>query len=176
MFADVRGSTRMGEQLGPAAFATMLNRFYRAATEVLVRNDALIDKLIGDEVMALFIPGVCGPHYRRRAVETAVALMRAVGYGPLSAPWIPIGAGVHSGLSFVGNVGGGDISDFTALGDPVNTAARLAAVAAGGEILLGEPVYAAAAEQLPNLERRTLTLQGKEAPFAVRVCSPSQLK
>ncbi|MGH7933884.1 MAG: adenylate/guanylate cyclase domain-containing protein [Candidatus Binataceae bacterium] len=175
LFADVRGSTRMGEQLEPAAFAKVLDRFYRAVTDVLVRHDAIIDKLIGDEVMALFIPGVCGPQYCQRAAEAAVALMRAVGYGPSKEPWMPIGAAVNSGLSFVGNVGGESISDFTALGDPVNTASRLASKAAAGEVLLSEPIYATAAGRLPNLERRTLALQGKEAPFTVRVCLPAQL-
>jgi hypothetical protein len=77
--------------------------FYRSATEGLVRHDAKIDKLIGDEVMALFIPGICGPHYHRCAAEAALALMRAVGYAPSQEPWMPLGA-VHAGLSFVGDV------------------------------------------------------------------------
>jgi Adenylate and Guanylate cyclase catalytic domain len=59
LFADVRGSTQLGERLGPAEYASLLNRFYKAATETLIRYDAVIDKLIGDEVMALFIPGFC---------------------------------------------------------------------------------------------------------------------
>src|SRR5215469_6638779 len=175
LFADVRGSTKMGERLRPAAFAGALDRFYRAATEVLVRHDAIVDKLIGDEVMALFIPGICGPHYHRRAVEAALALMRAVGYAPSREPWMPLGAAVHAGLSFVGNVGGESVSDFTALGDPVNTAARLAASAAAGEVLLSEPIYAASAKQLPDLEQRILDLRGKEEPFPVRVCLPARL-
>lgn len=172
LFADVRGSTALGEQLGPQAFAAKLNRFYHAATEVLIRHDAIIDKLIGDEVMALFIPGVCGTEYLRHAAEAAVALLRAVGYGEPGGPWIPIGAAVNSGLTYVGNVGGQGVVDFTALGDSVNTAARLASSAGAGEALLSESVYAAVAAQFPALERRALALRGKEAPFAVRVCSP----
>jgi adenylate cyclase len=173
LFADVRGSTALGEKLGPRAFATTLNRFYHVATETLIQHDAIIDKLIGDEVMALFIPGICGSEYRRRAAEAAIALLRAVGYGELGGPWIPIGAGVNSGHTYVGNVGGHGVVDFTALGDPVNTAARLAASAGAGEALLSESVYVAVAGQLPNLEQRALALRGKEAPFAVRVCSPA---
>ena len=69
LFADVRGSTQLGERLGPAEYASLLNRFYKAATETLIRHDAIIDKLIGDAVMALFIPGFCGPNYTRRAAE-----------------------------------------------------------------------------------------------------------
>lgn len=171
LFADVRGSTTLGERLEPEAYATLLNRFYRTATEVLIRHDAIIDKLIGDEVMALFIPGICGGEYRRRAAEAGVALLRALGYGS-GEPWLAVGGAVHSGLAYVGNVGGEGVLDFTALGDVVNTAARLQAEAGAGELFLSESVYAAVAAQFPRLELRTLTLRGKEAPVPVRVLRP----
>ena len=89
-------------------------------------------------------------------------------------PWIPIGAAVNSGRTYVGNVGGHGVVDFTALGDSVNTAARLASSAGAGEALLSETVYAAVAGRFPNLEQRSLALRGKEAPFAVRVCTPAR--
>jgi adenylate cyclase len=174
LFADVRGSTGRAEQLGPSAYAGELNRFYRAATEALIRSDAIIDKLIGDEVMALFIPGICGPAYRRRPAEAAMALVRAVGYGQSGEPWMPIGVAVNSGLAYVGNVGSAGVVDFTALGDAVNTAARLASTAGAGEVLLSEAVYAAIADELPDLECRNLTLRGKEAPVAARVLGPKR--
>jgi len=82
---------------------------------------------------------------------------------------MPIGVAVDSGLAYVGNVGGEGVVDFTALGDSVNTAARLASSAAAGEVLLSESVYAAIAEQFPAVERRSIALRGKEAPVAVRV-------
>ncbi len=169
LFADVRGSTALGEQLAPTAFAALLNRFYHAASETLIRYDAIIDKLIGDEVMALFIPGFCGPEYRRRAAEASVALLKALGYGQSAGPWLPIGCAVNAGVAYVGNVGGEGTVDFTALGDVVNTAARMQSNAAVGEVVLSEPVYAAVADQFPDAESRTLTLRGKEAPVAVRV-------
>ena len=78
---------------------------------------------------------------------------------------------MNSGRTYVGNVGGHGVVDFTAPGDSVNTAARLASAAGAGELLLSESVYAAMTEQFPNLEQRTLTLRGKEAPFAVPVCA-----
>ena len=152
--------------------ATLLNRFYKAATEVLVRHDAIIDKLIGDEVMALFIPGICGPQYHQRAARAALDLLTAVGYHRAGRAWMPIGAAVNSGIAYVGNVGGDNVVDFTALGDPVNTAARLASVVGAGEALLSETVYASVTRDFPNLERRTLSLRGKEAPVDVRVLHP----
>jgi adenylate cyclase len=169
LFADVRGSTAMAEKIGPSAFAARMNRFYLTATEVLVRHDAIIDKLVGDEVMALFIPGICGQRYRRRAAEAALALLRAVGGDTSDASHVPIGVAVNSGVAYVGNVGSENVVDFTALGDTVNTAARLASSAAAGEVLLSEPVYGAVAEQYGDMERRTLALRGKEAAVTVRV-------
>ena len=76
---------------------------------------------------------------------------------------------MHSGVTFVGNVGGEGVVDFTALGDTVNTAARLASAAAAGEVLLGEAVYAAVAKRAPDLEQRTLRLRGKDTSITVRV-------
>ncbi|MCH8809356.1 MAG: hypothetical protein IH993_05920 [Proteobacteria bacterium] len=72
MFADVRGSTALGESMGASAFAMLLNRFYKAATKGLLAHDAMIDKMIGDEVMALFIPGFSGSEYRRAPVRAAI--------------------------------------------------------------------------------------------------------
>src|SRR5579863_6995392 len=172
LFADVRGSTAMGERLQPSAFAALLNRFYNTATEVLIRHDAIIDKLIGDEVMALFIRGICGPDYHRRAVQAGAALLRAVGYGTSAPPWLEIGGAINSGLTYVGNVGG-DVVDFTALGDTVNTASRMASSAAAGEILLSEPMYETVAGSLPGLASRTLSLRGKDSPVQVRVLNSS---
>jgi adenylate cyclase len=162
LFADVRGSTAIAEKLSPSEYAGLMNRFYHTATEALVRYDAIIDKLIGDEVMALFIPGFCGPEYRRYAVEAAHALLRGMGYGVSSKPWMGIRGAVRSGVAYVGNVGGEGIVDFTALGDVVNTGSRLQGRANEGQFLLGEAVYAAVSDQLPDLEARSLSLQGKE--------------
>ena len=78
VFADVRGSTALGEQSSATAFADRLNRFYATATDVFIRHDGLVDKLIGDEVMALFLPGVTGAEYRRVAADAALALAEAI--------------------------------------------------------------------------------------------------
>jgi adenylate cyclase len=175
LFADVRASTARGEQLAPTAFAALLNRFYRVSTEVLIRHDAIIDKLIGDEVMALFVPGFCGSEYRRRAGEASMALLKALGYGESAEPWLPLGIGVNSGVAFVGNVGAEGTVDFTALGDMVNTASRMQSHAAAGEAVLSESVYSTVADEFPHAESRQVRMKGKEAPVAVRVlrCLPS---
>jgi adenylate cyclase len=96
-------------------------------------------------------------------------LLRAVGYGDSKPPWLAIGGAVNSGMTYVGNVGSEGVMDFTALGDTVNTASRLASSAAAGEILLSETVYAKVAVRFPDLEERTLALRGKEATMNARV-------
>jgi hypothetical protein len=69
----------------------LLNRFYIATTHTLLRHDAVIDKLIGGEVMAFFVQGVSGPNYRRRAVQAGMELLEAVGYGSGEGPWTDVG-------------------------------------------------------------------------------------
>ncbi|MEJ8574513.1 adenylate/guanylate cyclase domain-containing protein [Microbaculum marinum] len=167
LFADIRGSTGLAERLGPVRFAGMLNRFYATATGVLVRHDATIDKLIGDEVMAFFIPGFAGPDFKSAAVFAARDIMRELGYGAAAEPWLPVGIGIEVGTAFVGNVGREDYYDFTALGDPVNVAARIQAAAAPGEILVGEKAFLAVADRFPHSEVRWLDVAGRSEPVAV---------
>src|SRR5260370_19454062 len=101
--------------MGAGAFADLLNRFYRIASDVLIRHEAIIDKLIGDEVMAIFVPGIAGPGYRHEAALAAIELVTAVSREGV----LPVGAAVNAGIAFVGNVGADRVVDFTAIGDPV---------------------------------------------------------
>jgi adenylate cyclase len=171
LFADVRGSTELGERLGAGDFAKLLNRFYGAATDVLLRHDAIVDKLVGDQVVGLFIPGIAGPRYRSRAVEAAVELLRATGHNSAEGPWVPLGAGVNAGVAYVGNVGGEGVVDFTALGDAVNVASRLQANAADGELLVAEDVDGGVAAAFPGAGRRTLEIRGRSEPVTALVLS-----
>lgn len=170
LFADVRGSTGLGEQRSATEFAALLNRFYAAATEVILRHDGLIDKLIGDEAMALFIPGVAGPDYRRRSLEAARELLAAVGYGRPEGPWLPVGVGLNAGAAFVGNVGT-EVVDFTALGDAVNVAARLQGTAEPGQLVVAADLLDGLERELPG-EARTVEARGREELVSVIVADP----
>jgi adenylate cyclase len=161
LFADVRGSTSIAERLGASEFAELLNRFYATATEVLLRHDALIDKLIGDEAMALFIPGVAGPDYRRKSLAAATDLLRAVGYGSPEGAWLPVGVGLNAGNAYVGNVGSAVI-DFTALGDAVNVAARLQSHAQAGQAVVAGDLLEDLDERLPHARRLEVEARGRE--------------
>jgi adenylate cyclase len=161
LFADIRGSTGLAEHAGAADFAALLNRFYIVATRTLLRHDAVIDKLIGDEVMAFFVKGISGPQYRRRAVEAGLELLRAVGYGAPEGPWLELGAAVNAGVAYVGNIGGA-VVDFTALGDTVNVAARMQQHAAAGQLLVANGV---ADDMVAYAPCRTLALRGRHQPM-----------
>lgn len=169
LFADIRGFTSHAEALAPEEVARQLNRFYKVAADVLAGHAAVIDKLVGDEVMALWVPGFAGKDYVSRAVDGAEALLRAVGFGGEGESWLPLGLGLDAGTAFVGNVGSGSVKDFTALGDVVNTASRLQGRAKPGEIVMSEAVYAAVADRYPHAQPTTVELKGKSEPVAVRV-------
>lgn len=170
---DVRGSSGLAERSSAVDFAGLMNHFYRVATDILIAHDAIIDKMVGDEVMALFLPGYCGSDYARHAVESAVDLMLALSTAGQGDTGLPLGAGIHTGPAYVGNVGSGGITDFTALGDTVNAAARLQAEAGPGEIVLSDSVYRFVEQWYPDLEARTITLRGREQPIAVRLLRPA---
>jgi len=165
----VRGSTGVAETMSPLEFSALMNRFYGAATRVLIQTDAVIDKLVGDEVIGLYLPFIKeGP--ARRAIEAAQELLVATGHADATGPWLPVGIGVHTGVAFVGIVGSAEtVTDFTALGDAVNVTARLASNAAGGESLVSEAALTAAGISADGLERRRLELKGRHEPIGVRV-------
>jgi adenylate cyclase len=159
LFADVRGSTALAERSSAREFSQLISRFYGTAANVIDDHDGLVDKFVGDEVVALFVTGVGGPDHARRAVDAAHDLLRATGHD--AEPWIPIGVGVHTGVAYVGRVGEGDASDFTAVGDAVNTTARLSSEAGPGEILVSASGVAASGVDTNGLEMRKLELRGR---------------
>jgi adenylate cyclase len=170
LFADVRGSTALAEDMDSTEFSALMNRFYDTASSVLFEGSAFLDKFVGDEVVGIFLPAFTGENHARPAVTAARELLRATGHDDPNGPWIPIGVGVHTGSAYFGTVSGseGVFTDLTALGDNVNVAARLAQKAGIGEALISETSaeQAGVEESLPN---RSLRLKGKSRPVPVRV-------
>jgi adenylate cyclase len=163
LFADVRGYTSLTERLGAVEATALVNRFYAVSSKTFLPLEGLLGQIAGDEVMALFVPGLAGRTYREKAVQAGVTLLGAAGYGESTPSWIEVGIGIASGEEFVGNVGGGGFKDFTAIGDVTNTAARLTSAAQAGEIVLDAATHAAVGDDFPSAERELLSLKGKEA-------------
>jgi adenylate cyclase len=173
LFADVRGSTSIAERVRPREFNRLMGRFYDTATDVLVRHEAIVDKFVGDEIIGVFIPAMTGGLHARAALASAVELLERTGHGPSQQPWVPVGAGVNTGLAYVGAIGEGPNTELTAMGDVVNTTARLASAAGAGEILVTEEAAAEAGLSSSPAERRSLDLKGKSVPVDVLVVRPA---
>ena len=172
LFADVRGSTSLAENMSPTEFRNLINRFYSVSTNVLVNEDAMIDKIIGDQVSGMFLPGFTGPHHAEKALKAAKQLLLETGHGKSQEPWIPLGVGIHTGVAFVGSLGTEQgASDVTVLGDVPNTAARLSSSAGIGEILISQPALQELGITLEGSEKRKLQLKGKSELTEVNVMS-----
>ena len=103
LFADVRGSTGVAERMSPADFRGLLNRFYQAAAQSVDKELGVVDKFLGDGVLALFIPGFGGPDHAHQAIQAGTEILRVTGNASGNEhPWLPIGAGIHTGIAFVG--------------------------------------------------------------------------
>jgi adenylate cyclase len=177
MFADLRGFTTRSESLTPQEASALLRRLYAVAEEVLF-PEALIDKLIGDEVMALYLPvfvAECGwspDDTDRRTVANVMLgharrLLEGLGYGSPEGPALELGIGLDYGEAFVGNIGGGTaVSDFTAIGDVVNTAARLQSYASSGEVLVAQRLARFLDEPAGAFEH--VAVKGKHDPVAAQ--------
>lgn len=174
LFADVRRSSELARTMDTAAFAHLMQRFYATANDVLLARGAILDKFVGDEVVAFFMPFMTGPDHAGAAVHAARELLLATGHADDEGPWLPLGAGVNSGTAFVGMVSHGSASEFTAFGDTINVAAHLAAQADPGEILVTDATAVSGGLDGDGLERRQLSLKGHQVDaLAVPVAAAS---
>src|SRR6187551_228353 len=99
------GSTQLAAGMSPAEFAGLMQRFFQTAIKVFTWTDAIVDKMVGDEVIGIYVPCLTGSDYRHRAVAAGLNLLRATGHADSAGPWLPIGVGVHSGITFMGSIG-----------------------------------------------------------------------
>jgi adenylate cyclase len=165
LFIDIRGSTALSEKMSPTEFSQVINRFYAAATKVIVEEDGLVEKLAGDEVAAFWGAGFAGPDYIKRTINVAQKLLRV-----MDQQKIPVGIGVHAGTAYFGAMGTTEgLTDISAKGEEVNTAARLASKAAIGEIIVSEQALKKTDIDSSQLESRSLELKGISGLVPVRV-------
>jgi len=173
VFADIRGSTGLAETMGAAAFHQALQTFYALAARAVEHHGGYIDKYLGDGVMALFIPVIAGEAHAERALAAGLELVASVEHSSLPREGVRIGAGVHHGLAFLGILGSGEKLDFSALGDTVNVAARLGAIAGPGEVVASRDVWTAAGRAPDGGEARRVELTGRHEPLDVVIVQPA---
>jgi adenylate cyclase len=176
LFADIRGSTGIAERSNSTAYAELLHRFYAAGSDAVIAERGILDKFVGDEIVAIFVPAFSGPRHAGAAIRAAGRMLELTGHGDPGGPWVTIGIGIHEGPAFVGSVAVGPaVNDFTALGDTVNAAARLASEAAAGEVLISESALSNAGIREDGLPRRELRLRGRETPLTVAAAGSDTL-
>ncbi len=165
LFADARGFTAFAEGRPPQEVAQALNTMFQGCNDILLQHDAIVDKLMGDAVMAVFGAPIIRHDHARQAVRAAVAIQqKASQMFPADWEGACIRIGINSGAAFVGRVGSDNIKDYTAVGDVVNVAQRLQTEASPGEILLAATCFEQVSEAYPGAEERVLTVKGRAEP------------
>ena len=167
VFADLSSFTELTARLGAESTYGVVDKYLRAAADVLTAHGGFIDKYIGDCVMAFFNAPVKREDHAAAAVDASRELQRAL---PALSKELGVdlraSIGIATGYARVGRLGSDDVKDYTAIGDVVNQAARLQAQARAGEILVAENVYARVAERYPGVPRESLVLKGFREPSA----------
>jgi adenylate cyclase len=168
LFADVRGYTTLSESLESHEMIEILSQFYELCGEAVWERDGIVNKLIGDAVLAIFNFPIGQEGHVENAVLAALALQerwasRGAGAGSADASPVGVGVGIHTGNVAIGEVGE-SCRDFTAIGSVVNLASRLQGAAQPGEILVTEDVYRSVAGKFPNATSSDHQLKGLEQP------------
>ncbi len=171
LFADIRGFTRLSEGLEAADVVALLNDIFQIVSDCILARGGTLDKFIGDSVMAYFGAPVPSSDHPVAAVSAAVDLVRAVEERNRklepTGHAVGVGVGIHTGSVVVGNIGSDRRSDFTAIGDPVNVAARLEKLARPGEILVSEAVQRRVRGSHRLLFEGERQLSGRQEPVHV---------
>lgn len=176
LFSDIRGYTTMAESMSSQSIVSFLNEYFTSMTEVLLGYEALIDKYIGDAIMAVFGAPIGRPDHRDNAIQAAMEMQsvfelwrgnwqKSYGISP------HIGIGIASGPATLGNFGSFQKLSYTAIGDTVNTAARLESLAGPGEVAVNHNLYEglepAVRDKFLFEEQPSITLKGKNVPVRV---------
>jgi adenylate cyclase len=170
LFADVRGSTSLAEKMNASEFSAIMSRFYSVASDVLVDANAMVNYPAGDQASGIFVPALAGQNHASAAIEAGLRLLQALAASRSDGVGLPVGIGVHMGLAYCGSVETAPgVYDGVALGDSVNTTARLSSAAASGELLISDAAATAARFDTTGLERRELQLKGKSELVSVWV-------
>lgn len=170
VFADVRDSTPLAEEKGITGFKDLINRFFKETSRVLIEHNALVNRLVGDQVIGLFVPRFAGKNHAKTALEATKDLLRVTGHGNGKPPWVSVGAGIHTGQAYVGAVGSArGVNEVAVLGSAANLCARLSSKAAAGEILISEDSVKFGNLDVDGFESRSLELKGVSQPVSVRV-------
>ena len=164
LFSDIRGFTTISEKNQPEKVVKMLNDYFNTATKIIQKNEGAVDKFIGDAIMALFNAPVKNASHADNALKTAIQMQKEFKKQNINA-----GIGINTGDAIIGNIGSSKVMDYTAIGDAVNTASRIQALAKTGEIVITDSTYNKLKLNKPKTTTRLVTVKGKEKPIKIHV-------
>ncbi len=172
LFADIRGFTRISEHAPPERIVSLLNRYFSAMTDIIFAHGGTLDKYLGDGLMALFGAPTTTPDDANNSLNAAVAMQRRVlginiELSEEGLPEIGVGIGLHTGEVVVGYIGSERRSEYTAIGDAVNTCSRLESNAKGGEILMSDATAKAARSRYKLKSREPIFVKNREQPVVL---------
>jgi adenylate cyclase len=169
LFADIRSFTTIAEIMEAEELVSMLNQFFGIMVDIIFRNNGILDKFIGDELMAVFGLIASENTSSHDAIQAAIEMQYATedlmkARAKEAKETFEIGIGVNTGSTIVGNVGSENRMDYTVIGNSVNVAARLEQIAKGGEIFIGEQTYRQTQTHFPMLKKGKLSMKNKTEP------------
>ena len=172
LFADIRGFTRISEHAAPEKIVNLLNRYFSAMTDIIFAHGGTLDKYLGDGLMALFGAPTTTPEDASNALNAAVAMQRRLlginqELRQEGLSEVGVGIGLHTGDVIVGYIGSERRSEYTAIGDAVNTASRLESNAKGGQILISDATAKAARSRYKLHPRDPITVKNREQPVVL---------
>ena len=164
LFTDVRGFTALSEKLEPEQVTEIMNKALTIQSDAVKKYNGMVDKYIGDAMMAIFNAPLDLPHHEQVAVECAKEIQENIEKADIG---VAIGVGVNTGEAVIGNMGSDTRFDYSAIGDAVNTAARLesATKEAGVNILIGEETEKFCGHHLKSV--KPIKVKGKEKPLII---------
>lgn len=166
LFCDIRNFTTLSEQNTTSAMAGMLSNYFTVVSRIIIRNDGIVEKFVGDAVMSFFNAPMPLERHEAAAVKTALQIRHAI--RTMNLPGLEIGLGINSGNARVGKLGTEPGMEFGVVGDCVNIAARLQSQAKAGEIVLSHDVYEKSRDLIPStvpLRECDFELKGKSQPY-----------
>jgi class 3 adenylate cyclase len=171
LYSDIRGFTQMAERMEPEELVDGLNEYFSAMTELVFSNGGTLDKYLGDGILAFFGDPIPFEDHAERAVATAFEMLAKVeelrGTWMRSEEELSIGVGISTGYVTVGNIGSSTRTDYTVVGNHVNVAARLAAAAEPGKILVSERTMASVRDRVDWVPVDDLVMKGVKRPVKV---------
>ncbi len=169
LFADIRSFTALAERMTAEEVVMMLNEYFSEMVDIVFKNNGLLDKFVGDQLIAVFGLMDSDTNPAENAIRTALEMQQATARlmekrRAQGRECFAAGIGVNTGLAIIGNIGSSNRMDYTVIGDCVNVAARLEQMAEGGEIIIGESTYQRNSGCFHFQSRGEVYVKNKNAP------------